>query len=907
MGPRLPPPPSSYHGEDDPSLTTMGTPPLVAPIGFRPNTHFVGFDIEMARLTKKLSREQRDEPRSKAVLLHGPPGSGKSHLARQYLWQHINEYANGIFWIDCKTNETLMKGFWNIAQALQCSGGDENAEPNAFIDAVRRQLSQLDKWLIVFDSIYFSLEEQLDDFTRFIPPTNGTIIYTTINGTLSNRTRLLDPAGIKIYPLSTEQGCALLFKILHMKDGQQASALQLKKANQLVKHYEGLPLGIHAAAHALLARGRPLEKFQPGPSDQRLSLPFLSILDTMKQSQQTEAVNMLQLLCFMAHEVPVAMLRFGQSALSEAGVEIRSADTLSSDRRELDSTIAILIRYGLIARRLQTRQGGSAHIRGSKEAPGSPPPAIGIDMLCMHSVVQQVYLDHMKSQSEVDFGTWLTISVRFLIRIWDVTYTRILAMSEPHQIIADLREFEGNAEKMWQHFPSSPTGVSQELRKARHDLHALRRTIKSNIEQQTEIDQGAIGRSSVFDLYDDEYDDEGPDTPLTSLTRAPTWALDPTGSEPDTQIMENPFAKLAPPLEDEWYTDPGPADEDEDPHPKKTIAPDPADQALSERQRQQALRAIFKGTVGKSETSTYQARPATDPHAGPAAYLGPDSGPDLALEALLAVSKGSARSKGTSIPGPLSVSRHSYVNLVEVEELNLNDKRFVESSALHTSPLLRSPAKSVHSESAGFLDLNGQFADVAQPGAVLKSDDSAPSYEDSVVNIHPDGRESLPPTSGAGVQEDHKLEYREESSPNFQDDVDEGPPINGQDAEKMTNEIQGALAFTDSGYETMQQAMSSLADSKAPGQDLFIGGDSHDDALTNYSIDSIDIPQDDLVEDFSQQLFADLQAKNLNRDEFDEQFYGMEEVLLDFALRLGHVGSSVDLLKAQKFVHRHRK
>ncbi|KAK5936655.1 hypothetical protein PMZ80_011120 [Knufia obscura] len=627
-------PKSPAHSTPSASVPKLVRPKVVAPLGFRPNTHFVGFDIEMARLVRKLADERRSRIGARSALLYGPPGSGKSHLAREYVWQHVEEYPNGVFWIDCKTPESLNKGFWNVSQAIGCYDEFQSTRPDAFIDAVRSHLTLQDKWLLVFDGITFRTEDDLEAFKRYVPDGKGSsIIYTTIDRTLANRQRLLDPPGIKVYPLSTEHACTLLYKSLNMKSSRQPSDRQQRKARQLVTYYECLPLGVHAAAHMLLARGRALEKYTPGPSGNRLAAPFISILDALERLHQPESVNLLKVICFLNHEIPVTMLKFGHAALAELGAEICSMDRNGgSARRELDNSIATLIRNGLIERRLQTQSSTSSAGRSSPEATrasavpvadrqNSEPSSqhdfddalecdtesqkssatfVGIDVIRVHTVVQQVYLDYLKAFPQQNFNGWLTVAARFVIASWTYALDKIKSNTGSDSV-SDYREFESHAEKVWSHFPTRPEGVPQALRQARHDLHIVRRIIKREIENQSPSQSSNMsGRrifASVFE-HSGSSSDEGPTTPTSGLSRVTTWSMEPNVEPYESPVTcQNPaFTDLPDALGESWYEDNANlSDNEHRPSKDRTFSNFSTSTEKGPDERQNALRAIFEG------------------------------------------------------------------------------------------------------------------------------------------------------------------------------------------------------------------------------------------------------------------------------------------------------------------------
>ncbi|KAJ9653414.1 hypothetical protein H2198_007412 [Neophaeococcomyces mojaviensis] len=732
LTPRLP---ADTTNQSSPKSSAVPTPPasmsrstnslIVAPLGFRPNSHFVGFDIEMARLDKKLSDKRLAKIGVCSALLYGPPGCGKSHLAREYLWRHFEEYPNGVFWIDCKTPESLSKGFWNVAQSLRCID-EADTRHDAFIDAVRRHLTQRDKWLMVFDGISFENEDQLAAFVRYIPDGRGSsLIYTTVDRTLANRQRLLDPPGIKVYPLSVEQACSLLFKSLHLKEYRQPSATQLRKAKQLVKYYDCLPLGIHAAAHMLLARGRALERYTPGPSDNRLSEPFLQILAALGRAQANEAVDLLMITCFLNHQVPIALLQFGHNALLDFGLEIRALDPNGGgSRRELDNSIAILIKNGLVERRLQTSSTSSSGGRSSPdetrdhgidrqnsgslahdfethadhdgESQQSSPSFIGIDVIQVHTVVQNVFLDYLKANSQEKFNWWLAATARFLIASWNIAYDKMKANSG-RGLVSDYREFESHVEKVWSHFPVRPEGVSQTLRQARHDLHGVRRMIKREIDNQSPSQSSAISGNvalvSVFERSGSS-SDEGPATPTSGLTHVTSWSLEPNvdSTESPVEYHHPTFANLPVPLNDSWHEDGGYLSDTESPPPKHRTASNSTEKASLPRQV--ALRAIFEG---RNAVEQWRATPVVGPVSAAdvephhsrsnsaSSMVRPISASSLAEAALSSLNRmGSA--KGNQVPSPKGNERRPLSELSS-NSMIANDSR-PQPKTLSSSPHL---------------------------------------------------------------------------------------------------------------------------------------------------------------------------------------------------------------------------
>lgn len=640
---------------DEQSLATSSSLLLVAPVGFRPNSIFFGFENELDQLTQKLQNTKRRALGTCAVLLWGPPGCGKSQIAREYLWRHRSDYLAGSFWVDCKTKESRSKSFWEIGQAVAILGIDQPRDPAwdesaKFVDAVRRWFEAREGWLLVFDGLTTDNDDDIQEFVPFIPDRSGNnIIYTSVDRTLAKRQRLLAPAGIKVSPLSPGEACAFLYKSLGIKD---PTPLQEKKAVQLVNHYECLPIAIHAAAHALIARGTSLEKFNPGSSDHRLAEPLLDILAALLDHSHPEAINLVNLLSFFAHTVPVALIRFGQKALIDAGVETRSIERVGSMKKELDNTIAVLIRYGLVERTLleysvasspeerrsqasvtttatqasetpvssqdQDDHSGMDSLRDSRpdshfERSSSRSVTYSIDILRIHSVVQGVVRDELKLRSTdqpEQYWWWLIVASQLLCQSYAVAKEKIRT-SEVLGLVRDYRDYETQAARLWSYFPKSSADASPALRKARHLLHACIRDIKKEIQDQSPSQSfNSIKRrvhASVFERANSTSSDSpGSDS---GLTRRSTWTLGQGDSQTESPTKMHHTLDFDDAVSDGSWTDRCSesglgqsryldAQYNRPRRPSESTVLDeatPAEASLTESRRSSLLHAIFQG------------------------------------------------------------------------------------------------------------------------------------------------------------------------------------------------------------------------------------------------------------------------------------------------------------------------
>lgn len=575
---------------------------MVTPLGFRPNAHFVGFQDELRRLHKRLQSETRRAIGTCAVLVWGEVGCGKTHLTRQYFYKHRLEYPEGSFWIDCKTTETITKGLWDIGVSIGALDQDRDrravpAEPDNFADAVRQRLESMHGWLLVFDGVFFETEEALDSFRKYIPDQSGNcVIFTSVDRTLTHRHRLLNPSALKVGKLAVSDAIDLLYQNLGIREPTQTQAT---KALELVKDNDFLPLGIHAAAHALIEHGKALERYTHLSTDLRLITPFLDILSGLRNQGRDEAVNLVNLLSFFTHHVPVALVRYGYKGLSSPPYEIDvlSPKYANSSRTDLDSSISILLRSGLLERTLQTwsRSSGSSSPeesrslkRASANLPSrtnghrsivirtlenTPPAQVTeessglddmvvtrfesrgtrtsaastqsvIDTLRIHTVVQNVIRDDLKEKplaSEHDYWWWLGAAVRLLTHSY-TTGSEKMRKSPGAALVRDYREYEAQAAQLLSLFPKTSLNATAELRQARHDVRTLLKMVKREIQnkspsQASDSSGRRLYQESIFERSSNTSEENISPT-LSTPSRASTWSLEPERppSESPTQM-----------------------------------------------------------------------------------------------------------------------------------------------------------------------------------------------------------------------------------------------------------------------------------------------------------------------------------------------------------------------------------
>ncbi|PYH77280.1 catalytic protein [Aspergillus uvarum CBS 121591] len=553
------------------SRSLRADPLFVVPPGFHPNATFVGMKKELEVLHARLFKAKKRAERLMAVLICGGPGTGKSHLARQYVCTHRDIYPAGVFWVDAKSLESTYKCFWDMAQAAALTDGQEFRYPDTnpsrkYVDSVRTWLQNREGWLIVFDGISFAHEHDINNFKQFLPfNKNCSIIYTSVDKTLKRKQRLYEPYCLQVKPLEPENACKLLFEDLGIR---KPTAGQIRKATELVTHYECLPLAIHAIGHRLSATSKPIQRYHINShlTDEKLAEPFLSIMHDLMCLGHWAALNLVNMLSFFSHHIPVGLLTLGLSARIQqrAGVMTQSR---SGEAGDLDTTIGILIRYGLIERvsdsyplhptalspqaerdnvleqkfvvpdlsESQTESSQEAFFSSVLQNAGT------IDVLKIHSVVQGFCRDELKMMDEEErmkaaatnpnaletglYDSWLVV----VCDVLSTSYEKVQARNESHGgggLVKDYREFETHVSKVLEHFPRRSAREAAAVRQARDDMRILKRSISKVIDRISPNSGSICNQRSVFDRSSSS----SSSVPESAAEDLPAW-LEPTAPQ----------------------------------------------------------------------------------------------------------------------------------------------------------------------------------------------------------------------------------------------------------------------------------------------------------------------------------------------------------------------------------------
>lgn len=450
---------------------------------------------ELQELDRRLfDRRRRDG--TACVLLHGQPGGGKSHLARQYVNKHRKKFSGGIFWIIAQLKEERYQAFWNIHQKVVareafefCVSADGTERP--FVESVKAWFEARQEWLIVFDGVVVDKDSDATELQSFVPDSkNSSIIYISRAKNLESKQRLLRPFPIKVSSLKEDDARKLLFKELHIKKPTEA---EIRSATQLVKKVGGLPLAIDAICHRLADTHEPLAKYnmKSYSADPKMGGTYNKILDDLQSLGHMAAWNLIHILCFYGQHIPVEMVHLGLRSLRSYPVEVRSLQ--EGDKADINTTFGILMRYALIER---NEPAENESFYSSRDSLVDPEP---IDMLKIHSVVQKFCCDSLHARKLL--VRWLGYAVRLFSSSFKEADTKIKQKTEPGRV-SDYRYYLVHGKRLLDH-SFAYENKAQPLDGIRRELEPVLAMIHKEIENHKpsssqEITQGVF-QVSIFD------------------------------------------------------------------------------------------------------------------------------------------------------------------------------------------------------------------------------------------------------------------------------------------------------------------------------------------------------------------------------------------------------------------------
>ncbi|KAK4148919.1 hypothetical protein C8A00DRAFT_38494, partial [Chaetomidium leptoderma] len=530
----LPPPPP----RDDPE------PLFIHPETFRPNSYSIGRGDELRGLHEMLMDRKRRSEGTSAVLIQCLPGGGKTHLARQYVFQHRDDYPGGVYWVRAKSRQELEYWFWRIArnEALRGLVDRRDVEeqlrddPSKIVQVVRRWLSAQSEWLVVFDGVQFDTP----GLHEFIPDARNTsLIYTSTERAVTGDPRFDNPQVMELGLLTAQQAQDLL--LMEMERKQPWSGEDKAMALELVQLMGRLPLMIHVAAQHLKATREPLARYFKSYRNRPKAghLPaYKAVREQLENRGENAALNLMSLLVFFDQHLPVEMLALGLSALDKV-TPVKTCDA-TQRKPSLNNTLKVLIAFALVERS-ESDDISPTSSRSSKRS--FDRHVDYLDLLRIHSVVQAFFIDSLHEQHQISF--WLERAVAVWVRSYDDADRRI--QEDPRVGLPDdYRRFCIHGEKLLQNldkferrYPGlarARSHLEQRLEKIQGQIDHLSHAIQKNIVDGTAEEYPA----SVFDRISTSSQSDSATMQSYSSQRSGMGSL----GDGDSDLVQSPVTEL---------------------------------------------------------------------------------------------------------------------------------------------------------------------------------------------------------------------------------------------------------------------------------------------------------------------------------------------------------------------------
>jgi hypothetical protein len=304
--------------------------------------HLAGRQQLLLELDIRLNIEDRSRP--SVVVLHGLGGAGKTVLAVEFAFRHLEE-CQVVWQLPAENPQVLSSAFAELARQVVPADQLGQRDPVSSVHAV--MASGSDEWVLIL--------ENAPDFATVagvLPPAGHVrVVITSRNPLWPGRTLEV--------PVLARQS-ATEFLIARTGDPDERAAAEL--ADEL----GCLPLALEQAAAYLEARGGTIAAYvalfrerradllargDPAGYDQRVATTWLVSFERL-QEDCPSAISLLRLLsCYAPEEIPVKLLlRQPERVDDESGPVPASLQPLLADPIAADDAIAALRRYSLVSR-----------------------------------------------------------------------------------------------------------------------------------------------------------------------------------------------------------------------------------------------------------------------------------------------------------------------------------------------------------------------------------------------------------------------------------------------------------------------------------------------------------------------------------------------------------------------------
>jgi tetratricopeptide (TPR) repeat protein len=313
-------------------------------IPLRRNPVFVDRSEELERLRLELE-PAKNSPAMQIIVVHGLDGIGKTQLALEYAWKHLQEYA-AVFWVRADNPETLNEGLAALAPVLNVPEA-ATSDRTLKIGAVLSWLGKNRRWLLVVDNA--DTDEAAVVIQHRLPPNlPGAVLIT------SRLSRWpVDMPHLALAVFSLEDAVRFLLSRV-AKDGHHAG--DEAAARSLANDLGSLPLALEQAAAAIIEMRWSFDQYRQrlgnarsellGERRERTSAYSASVPETWRitiDEVSALARDLLKVAAWFAPDaIPRGIFSADPSIASELG------DRVDSSEPFIDRALAELDRFSLI-------------------------------------------------------------------------------------------------------------------------------------------------------------------------------------------------------------------------------------------------------------------------------------------------------------------------------------------------------------------------------------------------------------------------------------------------------------------------------------------------------------------------------------------------------------------------------
>jgi tetratricopeptide (TPR) repeat protein len=210
-------------------------PPHKPPRNLPPrNDKFVGRTTELDQIHKRLNQKHEIGVTQQAAA-HGLGGVGKTSVAIEYAWNHIDDYPGGLFILLCD-RDLILPEIVNLAGPL---GMEESETPEQTAHRIKQHLESAEPSLLILDNVRSAAQFNDAEWSRYLPAGRCRRLITT-------RAATLGPS-IPMYPierLPRDQGIDLIAQFR-----PDAAADENKDiVGDIVDWFDGLAVGLTVVA-----------------------------------------------------------------------------------------------------------------------------------------------------------------------------------------------------------------------------------------------------------------------------------------------------------------------------------------------------------------------------------------------------------------------------------------------------------------------------------------------------------------------------------------------------------------------------------------------------------------------------------------------------------------------------------